>query len=759
MRTYKVFAPAGDRAAIEALGKPVMRYEAFVVVEVGDAAARTLLRRYACEDLTEQYRLPLEGGEIDPLSPAWAKAVRSEAPVDDAPHHYLVQFVGPVKDTWIAALRRAGAVLRQPTSGFGYVVKGDGAAVRRFRALPFVRWCGHLPHADRVAPELKGEVKGAPLPRRRVQADTLVLEVFDAADIDRIAEGARGLGFSVVSRNKRARLLTLRAPSAEMMAKVMRSLSALHGVQEIRRRTIVRTCNDVAGRIVRRDVVARPAPGMGLTGEGEVVAICDTGLDAGDPARIHPDFAGRVITIKSYRVDRAWRDQVFNVGRNDGAADLDAGHGTHVAGTLLGDGRASAGGPDHLVGIAPRAKLVFQAVEQRMKWRPEVDEETKASAFEMAGMPDDVGPLLEFAYARGARVHNDSWAGGDAGAYDSSCRQIDRFVWKHKDMCIVVAAGNDGSDTGGLDKNKHRVTPGNGRINPTSVTPPGTAKNCITVGASENDRPRFRRTYGGIWPDDYPRAPWRDDRLADDADSVAAFSARGPTLDGRAKPDLVAPGTMVLSTRSSQLASNNFAEAIYPPNKRRYFHMSGTSMATPVVSGCALLVREFLRKRRGIASATAALVKAVLVAGCVRLPEGGKALVDSTQGFGRVDLERSLARLLLAHEGAGLRTGAAARVDIDVPSGGRTLRVAMAYTDYPGKTLVNNLNLFVAGPRGERHLGNRPEPGGTGLVLDARNNVEVVEVRTAAPGRWVLQVVASNVSRGPQDFALAAVLV
>lgn len=93
-------------------------------------------------------------------------------------------------------------------------------------------------------------------------------------------------------------------------------------------------------------------------------------------------------------------------------------------------------------------------------------------------------------------------------------------------------------------------------MNERSTTPPGTAKNCITVGASENLRPEIGKTYGGIWPDDFPANPIKSDKRSDDAEGMVAFSSRGPTVDGRIKPDVVAPGTYILSTLIKALLIN-----------------------------------------------------------------------------------------------------------------------------------------------------------------------------------------------------------
>jgi serine protease AprX len=154
-------------------------------------------------------------------------------------------------------------------------------------------------------------------------------------------------------------------------------------------------------------------------------------------------------------------------------------------------------------------------------------------------------------------------------------------------------------------------------------------------------------------------------------------------------------------------------------------------------------------------------MKALLIAGAERLPGTGTArtLLDSHQGFGRVDLDRSLRRVLVTVEGQGLKTGDGSTASVTVSTSSKTLRVVMAYTDYPGETLINNLNLFVTAPDGTRYVGNHRASASNAMTLDATNNVELVQVPNATKGTWTIDVVASNVSAGPQDYAIAAVLV
>jgi serine protease AprX len=524
-------------------------------------------------------------------------------------------------------------------------------------------------------------------------------------------------------------------------------LAAVHGVRRIRQKVLPRTSNNVAAGILHTGYAWAAAPrGLGLSGQGETIAVCDTGLDTGDADTVHRDFRGRVDAILSYPITPYWSRWIDNPEGNDGAADLDTGHGTHVAGSVLGNGMQSLRDAVRIQGSAPKARLVFQAVEQEMRWKRNAPPDYRDERYLLSGIPDDASVLLRDAYNRGARIHSDSWGGGDPGAYDEQCRLFDDFVWKRKAMCVVVAAGNDGTDADG-----------DGRIDTGSVASPGTAKNCITVGASENLRREFdAQTYGRWWPRDYPAAPYRDAPMADNPEQVVAFSSRGPTLDGRVKPEVVAPGTFVLSTRSTRIAENNHAWGAHTPNNA-YMHMGGTSMATPLVAGAVALLREYLRKRQRIATPSAALLKALLVAGVRRLPGRAGVLFDDDQGFGRVDLERSLGRVLYVVHGRKLATGELSTHRIDVPATSKTLRVVMAYTDAPGPELVNNLNLLVQDPGGFRYLGNVSRQQAL-MTLDNRNNLEAVE----APGKrgtWQLSVAASNVREGPQDFALAVVLV
>jgi serine protease AprX len=143
-------------------------------------------------------------------------------------------------------------------------------------------------------------------------------------------------------------------------------------------------------------------------GEGELVAVADTGLD-----HEHPDFAGRV-------------QETVALGRANDSSDPH-GHGTHVAGSVLGDGSASDG---QLAGVAPKARLYFQSL---------LDAQGR-----LGGLPIDLGQLFGQAYDAGARIHNNSWGAATESAYTLNSEDVDAFVATHRDMLIVIAAGNEG---------------------------------------------------------------------------------------------------------------------------------------------------------------------------------------------------------------------------------------------------------------------------------------------------------------------------
>ncbi|WP_328663147.1 S8 family serine peptidase [Nocardia salmonicida] len=753
-RTLKVIANRSEQAALARDHTVTANYDAFALVQVNEAQARELSQRYLVEDITAQYEIPLGPTAEDsidtnlpritgPARPSAHPAYQRTRRLDAGPHHYLIQFVGPIKPQWRSAVEKAGTSIVDARAGFTLVVRATAEQIAAIAALPEVRWAGHLPDRARL------DVTTEPvLPRTKLLPDVLTVEFFTPATARAGKAKIRKLGLKIIGEGAETLIVEASAGTDAARRKQLAALSAVHGVRMVRNRPINRISNDVAATIMRGTAATLNGVST-LDGDGETIAVCDTGFDTGTTSPVHPDFAGRVKAVMSFPITSEYAQYINNAGADDGASDLDSGHGTHVTGSVLGDGAASTAvaGQAAIRGLATKAKLVFQAVEQALDWKNHAFV-AKYGRYLLAGIPVDLADLFTPAYNKGARIHTNSWGGGDPGVYDDQCRAVDKFMWDHPSFCILFAAGNDGSDSDG-----------DGQINLGSVTSPGTAKNCLTVGASENLRRSFdSQRYGNWWPGDYPAPPYKSASMADDPDQVVAFSSRGPTADGRIKPDVVAPGTWILSTKSTMLSPTATGWKPFPGSSK-YFYMGGTSMATPLTAGALALLRQYLRRDHSVATPSGALLKAVVIAGARRLPSTAPAatVADNHQGFGCVDVSAVVAptapSTLLVRQGKKVSTGQLHTLEIEVTSAAVPLRVVLAYSDFPGETLVNNLNLVVRGPDGAPRAGNSGQ--GAGFTMDSTNNVEVVEVGTPTVGTWRIDVIGSNVPQGPQPYSLA----
>ena len=733
------------------------------------------------------------GGElvdtsIAPLAiPKTVAGARGVHKTDDFPHHFLVQFIGPIKPEWLQAVEKAGGILREPLPSYAYVVELSDMAYEAVRNLDFVRWVGYFEPILRVSPDLRESLaepvgrdvapqnidSRAPLtvePSETASAaepliGTFTVRFFTPELLRAAIPAIEAIGGSLGEAPELSALVMSVSfpPNTPNLAEKVMALARIHGVKSVDQFVLRQVRNNVAARLMHVLDVAPPQE-PGLTGKGEIVGVADTGLDSGETDHIHPDFAGRVAAIQSWPISADYNSVVLNKGGNDGPADLDSGHGTHVAGSILGSGAASAQQNDVIRGIAPDATLVFQAIEQKLEWTPAYRRAFQQrygrapAPFGLAGLPADLYAFFNKAYEAGVRIHNNSWGGGAVGAYDNFSEALDRFVWEHKDFVVVVAAGNDGADQ---DRD--------GKIDPGSVTPPATAKNCITVGASESERSGlgYQASWGQLWPGFYPRDPIRKDGTSDQADDLAAFSSRGPTRDGRIKPDVVAPGTNIVSTRSHLLGSGGHGWGDYPPLPQDYMVDGGTSMATPLTTGAMALLRQFLRQQ-GRRNPSAALLKALLLHGAdyrpYRYGVGAEGVpYDFEQGWGHVNVLNCVRpitqRVISMYERTrGLTTGRSVRLSSVVADSGVPFKVTLVWSDYPSSAsqnpnLVNDLDLIVTTPTGQNYHGNQfVAPFNRGF--DRTNNVEMVLLNEPAPGRYAITVRAYNVARGPQDFAL-----
>lgn len=290
---------------------------------------------------------------------------------------------------------------------------------------------------------------------------------------------------------------------------------------------------------------------FGLTGAGVTVAVIDSGVR--EQTDLNAQSASRVLARVSF---------VPGANPDDGN-----GHGTHVAGIIAGDGTGSTG-PGYFRtfhGIARQASLVSVRVLDAQG----------------GGAVSNVVAGIQWAVDNQSvyniRVINLS-LGHDVGesyTTDPLCRAVER-AWQ-AGIVVVCAAGNTGRmqpvAVPLLNNEGYGTAYG-------SIQSPGNSPRVITVGAMK---------------------PWGGGRTQD---RIGTYSARGPSrLDRVLKPDLVAPGNRVISLNTpgaflpathstNQLTGNEFSTNNDPADSSKYFRLSGTSMAAPVVSGAVALMLQ-----------------------------------------------------------------------------------------------------------------------------------------------------------------------
>jgi subtilisin family serine protease len=651
----------------------------------------------------------------------------------DGGRYAVVQFSRPVTPSDREALERAGAAVMDYVPEFAFVVRTDPVLREALGSLPGVRWVGpYLPEYRRHrALELKSLLRGT-------EETEMLVSVFPGEDLGPIRSVIESLGGRIEEEWSSPRRTKLKV---RVRADALQDISSLEGIRWVEEAQRLVLHNNVSTDIM---AVRAPRDSRGLYGQGQIVCVADTGLDRGStsPGSLHDDFEDGAGNSRVLRI--------FDVAGDGDVSDPD-GHGTHVAGSVLGNGLRSGSDPSSnsfpdtsFAGTAPKASLVFQAIMKnstRKLW-----------------VPGDLGILFDQCRGAGARIQTNSWGYvGSPSGYNMASEDVDYYVWNNKDYLILFSAGNEGVD----DNN-------DGVIDLYSVTPPATAKNCIAVGATEGYRLDFTDHWGDyLWGDDtrYLTEPIRSDRISDNPSGMAAFSSRGPCLDGRIKPDVVAPGTYILSTRSSLAPIDSFWE-----NYDAYYaYMGGTSMAAPLTAGTAALLRDYLIREKGMAAPSAALIKAALIDAAQDISPGqygtgptqeipNPPLPNPVEGWGRVNLQDAVypqggREILYFDETAGLGAGQFIEHPFSVNAGDEPLKAHLVWSDYPGTPaanggLVNDLDLELVDPLGGFHYHRgRSSP-------DRTDNVEGVVISNPQPGTWVARVAGYNVPFGPQPYAL-----
>jgi hypothetical protein len=743
LSTHKVIVYAHEQelrnSILSAGGALLEDYGAFALFTAPQEAADHLTAQDTASSVRDDMNLVLlRTGAFD-TTQGEAQQLRIEDPTEPAEEQlYLVQMIGPVKKEWLEKLRASAEVISYiPNNAYlirasasGYAEIKEAGAVQQ----SFIQWSGDYKPAYKIAPEIaldaeKATLVTVQLARGKHSREQLQkLAAISSAEI--FEEPASAEGFS----NIRLKI------DPQQIAQIAR----LSDVVWIEPFTTPVLLDEKQNLIVAGALVNAQLSGPGYlawlkvkgfaTTPDFLVDIADSGMDQGvlDPAVIHKDF------LNQAGLNRVIYSRLIAGDGIEGTSQDSTGHGTLNASIVGGYNTGTTfpavdpNGYNYGLGVHPFVKLGVSKI-----FNPEFTSPNYVT-------------MLEAMYRDGTRISSNSW-GAYSNAYTIDCQTYDSLVRDsvrtengNQEMTIVFASGNQGP-TGALAS-------------------PGSAKNLITVGASENLR-------AGL---DGCRIPTEG---ADDINSLIEFSSGGPTADGRTKPDICAPGTHIQGAKSQDrgnTGSGVCGPINYPLGQTLYTWSSGTSHAAPAVSGGAALVRQYIQRSTGQAPSPA-MVKAFLTNSTSYMSGNmaGDSLPGKHQGFGLMNLGRAFddtQRILIDQNQPLTTTGQTFTARGKITSSSKPVRVTLCWTDAPGtpaaNPVVNDLDLQLT-INGTTYLGNRFASGASvvGGTPDRLNNVESVWLPEGVTGDFEIRVIAANITGDgvpgtsdttDQDFALVA---
>jgi subtilase family protein len=717
-------------------------YGSFKLVVIDEEAlgGREALRSMQITTSDEQNLIALNGYVLDTSNP---EPLAVELPADlrqtrmaeaiatgGAPDGglYIVQFIGPIKDGWLEILKRAGAEIINYIPNNAYVVRTDARAAAAIQQLKdrysFVQWVGDYQGAFRLAPELR-----AAHDKSSQQFIKVTVQVIESPEGEQTVANLKrnSQQFFSESRVMSYHNVTVTIPISQLSA-----LANDDNVFAIELATERVRHDEAQGQIVAGNLI-----GNSPSGPGYLAWLASKGFDSSQFGSFainvvddsysltgHPDLPADRIAFQN--------NPTLQTGPQPGHGFLNShiiGGFNNNAGSLFED----ALGFNYGLGIVPWARVGVTAIFGNGPFNP-FDYESVA-------------------YDQATRISSNSWGFIGLYRYDSAAQAFDFIVRDaqsgiagNQQLIVVFSAANDGPTAN-------------------TVSSPATAKNVITVGASENVRQTGADGCG------IPNAG------ADSADDIIFFSSRGPVNsvggDGRVKPDIVAPGTHIeAGVPQSNYDGSGVCDPFFPLGQTLYGWSSGTSHSAPAVSGGAALVyQDFLNK--GLGTPSPAMVKALLMNSAAYLNGTGAGgnLPSNSQGMGRMDLGRTFdgsQRILVDQTRVFGSTGETYTATGSVATSTQPFRVTLAWTDAPGVTTaapwINNLDLEVT-IGGQTYRGNvfSGAFSTTGGAADIRNNAESVFLPAGVSGNFTVTVRATNIAGdgvpgnadiNDQDFAL-----
>jgi subtilisin-like proprotein convertase family protein len=433
-----------------------------------------------------------------------------------APGSYIVQFDRPVNGEFYDSIKKDGATFVSYIPNNAALVKADADAAKKLQEdAVFQAVIPYEPYYKLDNTLLPGAVDQQP------QTNMLSVTAFPG-ERDATVKALTDLGAKVIGEDPGpfGSTLVVTVPPDSVAA-----IAQLPVAKEVEAYIPRRTANDLS-RVqlgVSADTLVGTSNYLNLTGQNVIVNLNDTGVDS-----THADFGGPAGTTRLF-------------GNPNALVDGD-GHGTHVAGIIIGDGADSADVTNQIPGSiipgadfrgkATNAILYVQSLD--LNFGPYVSDAQLVSNASVQLGPTNL-------------ISNNSWTYGTpwydmhAAAYDAATRDAQPGVTGEQPLLFVFASGNNGN---GADNGIEGQ--------PDSIFSPATCKNGITVGASDSPRYITNEVTEDFMTTNELFYGWTDN-----SNLVAWFSGCGNVgigqegNYGRFKPDVVAPGVFIVSCRSS----------------------------------------------------------------------------------------------------------------------------------------------------------------------------------------------------------------
>jgi len=447
--------------------------------------------------------------------------------------------------------------------------------------------------------------------------------------------------------------------------------------------------------------------GVSLSGKSDTMSGRLAVWDGGNALATHQEFGGRI-----------------KLQENLSSTDI---HSTHVSGTMIASG------------VNANAKGMSFGADLKL-W----DYNNDNAEISDASLPKTGSPLLvsnhSYGYQSGwvydSTKNKWQWWGEDKvstfedykfGFYDTNAQNLDKIAFNAPYYLMVKSAGNS-RDENGPDAGKYYFlktsTKDSSNIARSKndgydiISTTGTAKNILTVGAAES----------------MYTIPEKGSDVA-----LASFSSWGPTDDGRIKPDIVGIGTDLLSTSNASTTS--------------YTYLSGTSMASPQVSGSIFLLQQLYNRLNKNTFMRSATLKGLVLHSALDLEAAGP---DYKTGWGLLDMEKAAKIITNASSSNLISEGTLANTATDkrsfVASGKGDLVATLSWTDpeatvFPITTenlnsrkpkLVNDLDIKITDGTG-KFLPFILDPAAPEKIAETgdniRDNIEKIIIKGAVPGK------------------------